>query len=327
MVRLAEARGARERVERVLAWTEAAIVEGAGGDVAAERALRSVVLPATRAAREVPEWPPVALPLLVGDVLGLPADGAETVAAGCLLHFASADVIDDAQDGHLDPAHWPTWQGAVAGGLAAQFLAQQVVMASVPPGERAAAAAALGGAGLAMALGQRLDLAQHGPLGAVGGEEEYLACARSKTGASIALFASLPAIAAGASLPTIVGLRGWGEAMGCALQLSSDVMDTLEPASRDRGAGRITLVVQRAWARLGSADRPLLEAAWRGEPEAPPLDFLLQRTGALAYVRARIGALRIEAREALAAPGVAPGLSEALLGWTERTGCWDTARV
>jgi geranylgeranyl pyrophosphate synthase len=327
MRELAEARGVLERVERVLAWTEAAITEGSGGDAGAERGLRSVVLPAIRAAREVPEWPPVALPLLVGEVLGLPPDAAETLAAACLLHFASADVIDDAQDGHLDAAHWPTWQGAVAAGMAAQFLAQQVALASVPPGQRAAAAVAWGGAGLAMSLGQRLDLAQHGPLAAVGSEEDYLACARAKTGASIALFASLPAIAAGASAPTVLGLRGWGEAMGCALQLASDVADTLAPASRDRGAGRATLLVQRAWVRLGAADRPLLEAAWRGEPDAPPLDFLLQRTGALAYVRARIGALRIEARDALGAPGVAVGLSEALIGWTERTGSWDQARV
>jgi geranylgeranyl pyrophosphate synthase len=211
--------------------------------------------------------------------------------------------------------------------MAAQFLAQQVALVSVPEPQRAAVAAALGGAGLTMALGQRLDLAQHVALAAAGGEDVHLACARAKTGASIALFASLPALATGAGATTVTALRGWGEAMGCALQLASDVLDTLDHRSRDRRAGRVTLVVQRAWQRLAPADRPLLEAAWRGDAEGPSLDFLLQRTGALAYVRARIGALRIEARDALVAPGVAPGLAEALLGWTERTGSWETPRV
>jgi geranylgeranyl pyrophosphate synthase len=292
--------------------------------------LAAAIAPA-RAAAAWPGWPPTALPLAVGAACGLAAPAAERLAAASVLFFASADVVDDAQDGDLPAEPWGGWPTAVAVGLALVFASQREAMAAVLA-RAGAIAAAFAEAGLAMSLGQARDVAvrttpwdRRGHEGAGGGghgadlhgEAAYLARVRAKTGGSIALFATLGAIAADAPAASVAALHAWGEATGAALQLLSDLADAEAPASRDRAAGRVTLPVARAWARLAPAERPLLEAAWRGEPDAADLAFLIARTGAATHARARAAALRLEAREALGTAGLDPALVAGLDAWAE----------
>jgi geranylgeranyl pyrophosphate synthase len=308
------------RIERILARADAAITDGAAVDPDIQVLLRQALAPASQAARAYEGWPPLYLPVLVGDALGVRAEQVDTLTAACILFFASADVIDDAQDEQLPSDAWPSWKSAVSGGLTLLFLAHQLALAAAPEERRGAVAATFGGTSLFMSLGQHQDLAQQGGLRALPSEADYLACVRGKTGASVAMFAALPAVVAGADPSLVTALRSWGESLRSALQVSSDLADTLTVESRDRRAGRATLVVQRAWSRLAPADRAHLEAAWRGDAQAPPLEFLLQRTGAVAYVRARAGALKLEAREALQEPYVPTALAEVLNHWVDRVG-------
>ncbi len=299
------------RIARVLARVDAALAPIGP----ALRPLAEAALAPAREAAYLPGWPPIVLPLVLGEALGLAEDTADRLAAACVLFFASADVIDDAQDGDLPAAPWPGWPSAVSIGMALVFSSQREAIAAAPAraGELAAAFA---DAGLAMSLGQAADVAERGGPGAFSGERAYLACVRGKTGGSIALFATLPALAAGAAPAMVAALGAWGVATGAALQLASDLADAAAPASRDRATGRATLPVARAWANLAPAERPLLEAAWRGEADAPDLAFLLARTGTTTYIEARVAALRIEARDALAAGGVPPALAGGLDAWS-----------
>jgi geranylgeranyl diphosphate synthase type I len=226
---------------------------------------------------------------------------------------AAADVIDEAQDGELDPAAWPAWEPAVAAGFGLLFKSQQLALAAAPDGARGALALAYAEAGVAMSRGQSADLAARGMPADGGGEAAYLACVKGKTGAAIGLYAAAGAIAAGAPRSAIEALTGWGRAAGGALQLASDLADAMRPESRDLAAMRPTLPLIRAWNRLGEADRPLLEAAWRGDAGAPDLVFVLQRTGAITYSRTRLDALRIEAEMALEAAAEAGELPAPLV--------------
>ncbi|MEB3285730.1 MAG: polyprenyl synthetase family protein [Candidatus Sericytochromatia bacterium] len=307
------------RTEFILKWVETAIADGAGAEAETQRLLRRALAPAVDAAQNVAGWPATYLPSVVGGAFRLPPEQIEMLAAACLLVFAAADVIDDAQDGQLH-SEWPSWKEAVSTGLTLLFLAHQLALASAPEERRGAVAAVLGGTVLSMSLGQQRDLSQTGTLDGLRTEADYLTCVRGKTGASVALFTVLPAVVSGAPAEVLSVLKGWGEAMGAALQVASDLMDALSPAGRDRRAGRPTLVVQRAWSRLAASDRPHLEAAWRGEPQAPNLEFLLQRTGAVAYVRARVGALKLEARELIQGSNLSPSLIAALNQWVESQG-------
>jgi geranylgeranyl pyrophosphate synthase len=107
-------------------------------------------------------------------------------------------------------------------------------------------------------------------------------------------------------------LAAYGQALGMALQLASDLADVLAPDGRDRPNRQLTLPIIRAWERLAPADRPLLLAAWHGEPEAAPLAFLVERSGARTSCEARIGALRTEAAMALAGVGLPGDLAAGL---------------
>lgn len=302
---------APERVARVLAAFDAALADDPGLALGAASARMAIEF--------VPAWPPLALPLTIGPAFGLAADACEGLATAGALFFAAADVIDEAQDGELDPAAWPAWEPAIAAGFGLLFRSQQLALAAVPDAARGPLAAAYAEAGVAMSRGQWADLAARGMPADGGGEAAYLECVKGKTGAAIGLYAAAGAIAAGAPPAAVEALTAWGRAAGGALQLASDLADVTREESRDQAAMRPTLPIIRAWNRLGEADRPLLTAAWRGDPGAPALLFVLQRTGALTYARTRLDALRVEAElalEAAAEAGDLPApLVAALNGW------------
>lgn len=274
--------------------------------------MRAALQPQVRLAGRLGSWPVADMPLAIASALGGEGEAGLRLAAACTLFFAGADVIDDAEDGDLDAEAFGSWQQAVSVGQALSFLAPRVAMPAAVSRRRAAVAEAFATAGLAMSLGQRRDLAQHGA--AIGRlkEADYLQTVAGKSGAAFKLYAALPAIALGGS-PALVGaIAAFGDRWGMAIQLASDLADLQAPASRDHRQKLPTLPVIACWQRLAPADRPLLLAAWSGEPGAPDLPFLLDRSGALAYSRARLAAMRLEAEQALLARAVPDCLREAL---------------
>lgn len=299
-------------VEQVLACAEAHLARTAPAPALGW--LQEALAPEMRLARRHADWPVITLPLAVHQNLGGEIAQGLELAAACALFFASADVIDDVQDGDLAPeAFGGAWQQAVNAGNALIFLSQQVAMAATLSRHRGRVAEALSRAGLAMSLGQARDLAQRGAPTPALSEGEYLDTIRGKAGASFQLYTALPAIALGRSPRLVAALEAYGLAFGMAVQLASDLRDLAAPDSRDLKNRQPTLPVLIAWQRLKPGDRPLLEATWRGEGEAVPLAFFLERTGALQYAQARLAALRAEAELALDNRAVPSALAEPLL--------------
>lgn len=275
--------------------------------------LREAFAPECGLALSYPAWPVIRLPLTVHAALGGEFEPGTELAAACALFFASADVIDDAQDGDLATGTFDgSWQQAVNAGNALIFLSQTVAMAATASRHRGRVAQAFTEAGLAMSLGQALDLSQAGAAVPDVSEAAYLETIRGKAGASFRLYASLPAIALGRSPKLVAALQTFGEAFGMAIQLASDLRDLAAPGSRDLRNRQPTLPVLAAWSRLAPGDRPMLAASWRGDPDAVPLSFFLDRTGAATYARARLAALRAEAELALESRAVPGSLAEAL---------------
>jgi geranylgeranyl pyrophosphate synthase len=284
----------------------ARLVEAAADAAPAAELLGAALAPALTAARARPRWPVARLPLLVARAYGADDQRASLLAAACVLFFAAADVIDDAQDHDLGPAFPEDWPQAINAGLALTYLAQEAALEAALPTGRAAVGLAFARAGLAMSLGQRRDLAQRGDPGQGIREADYLACLHGKAGGSFALFAGLGALAQGQPAEP---LEGYGRGLGMAMQLASDLADALAEDGRDRPNRQLTLPVIRAWEKLAPGDRPLLLASWHGKPDAPPLGFLIERSGARSSCEARLAALRTEAELALEGAELPDGLA------------------
>ncbi|MFP5502553.1 MAG: polyprenyl synthetase family protein [Candidatus Sericytochromatia bacterium] len=274
--------------------------------------MRAAFRPQVDLAERLGAWPVAELPLSIASAIAGDAEAAVRLAAACTLFFAGADVIDDAEDGDLDAEGFGSWQQAVSVGQALSFLAPRVAASAALPRRRAAVAEAFLAAGLAMSLGQRRDLARHGAAIGQVKEADYLETVAGKSGAAFKLYAGLPAIALGGSAALVSALSAFGQRWGAAIQLASDLADMQAPQSRDHRQQLPTLPLIACWQLLAPADRPLLLAAWAGEPGAPPLPFLLDRSGAMAYSRARLAAMRLEAEQALSSRAVPEGLRQAL---------------
>jgi hypothetical protein len=299
-------------IEAVLGSAEQHLMVAAGDSREAGWLLEALA-PEARLARRFPTWPVIRLPLDVHQALGGDPAQAVELAAACALFFASADAIDDAQDGDLAPeAFGGHWQQAVNAGNALIFLSQGVALAASPTRTRGRVAEAFARAGLAMSLGQARDLTQKGAATPSLSEADYLETIRGKAGASFRLYAALSAIALGRSPALVTALDSFGMAFGTAIQLASDLRDLAAPDSRDLRNRQPTLPVLAAWHRLAPGDRPLLFASWQGEPDAVPIMFFLERTGAWQYAQARLAALKSEAELALESRAVPKSLRAAL---------------
>jgi geranylgeranyl diphosphate synthase type I len=277
--------------------------------------------PTVSAVAARPDWAVVGLPLAVASAFGADEKVAVALAGAALLFFAGADVVDDAQDGHLE-AVWTqngeSWREAVAAGLALTFLAQRSALEAVAGDWGCAVAREFAAAGLQMSLGQYVDLKQRGEPRAAVTEATYLACIAEKSGAAFSLFAVVGACVVEVPSITLAGLAAYGRALGMAFQLASDIEDICAESGRDRPNRQLTLPIIKAWDRLEAGDRELLLASWRGEPDAAPLPFLLERSGALLVCQVRLAALRVEAAQALEGLALPKGLFARLSGYIEQ---------
>ncbi|MBM3268400.1 MAG: polyprenyl synthetase family protein [Candidatus Sericytochromatia bacterium] len=281
-------------------------------------------------AADYPEWPLLALPGALADAYGLAAERREALLAGAVLFYAAADVIDDAQDGDLDPADWgePPWLRAVNVGNALLFTALAAFLDAAPPAGRGAMAAAVARAGLAMTGGQHRDF-ELGPGGTAYSETEYLACIEGKSGGSLGLFCRAAGLAAGVADAALLDRQETlGRCVGAAVQLRSDMVEIWSTGpSRDLANGRRTLPVLYGLAASDPAGRAALPALLSDAGRKVELIAALDALGTGPYCDLRLAAYAGEALAALDGLGLDPDSREAIARYVETHGQphWRTA--
>lgn len=284
------------------------LLDGLGPD-AAYRHLFSTALDAVKnSARQSPVFLPVDLPAAACDLLGQEEDLAVLAAAASTLVWSGADLMDDAADGQLGSR----WEGTSRHQIALvatnllSVLPHLLVTRSLGEGPEAAAyAQALSRTLFSMSEGQWTDL--EGPV-RVDSTEAYLGVIRRKSGAEFALFASSPAILAGAGPEAVSGWVRFGMAYGTMVQAFSDALSVVAEGPRnDLLGGKMALPVFFTLDKLCESDHSTLLAdldkARRGDHTAVArIVEAMHRTGGLREGLQRCELLRYRSAEALPAP-------------------------
>jgi geranylgeranyl pyrophosphate synthase len=185
-------------------------------------------------AESSPMFPPIDLPMAVGDLLGRPLEERVTAAAASTSLWAGADLMDDAADGQLRE----TWAGTSARLLA---LVSTNLLATLPhllvssldgSGDQIAGAyaRALSETLFSMSEGQARDFES---AAVVDSCEGYLDLVRRKSGSEFALFASTPAILAGADPETTSAWLRFGLEYGTMVQMFNDTVSTIAEGPRN----------------------------------------------------------------------------------------------
>lgn len=207
--------------------------------------------------------------------------------------------MDDAQDGDL-PAGL-AWPEAVNAGQALLFAGMKALGAAAPGHP---VAEEIGSAGLRLAEGQAIDLGSHWD--ACPTEDTVMAAVRGKAGASMMLFARVSARSAGLADSAIKAWGDFGQALGMAIQLRSDLCDLDASESRDFAARKATLPI--AYVR-NRHEAEFLSSLQGGG--LPALRKLLKESGAWTLVAFKIEALIDEALEAVDRLALSPPSREA----------------
>jgi geranylgeranyl diphosphate synthase type I len=210
------------------------------------------------------------LALLVARAVGGdPAPAVPGAVAVELVHNFSLvhdDVIDRDRERRHRATVWTVWDDttAILAGDAMLSLAHEVLADADSPYERQAQKA-LAAATRAVIRGQAEDVAfeQRGDVGL----EECLAMAGGKTGALLAVSASIGAILAGAPAETVRAFDTFGAEVGLAFQIVDDLLGiwgstavTGKPVFADLAAGKKTLPV--VWSIEYGGDAGADLAAW-----------------------------------------------------------------
>ena len=202
---------------------------------------------------------PIDVPTAIASALQLGERVTSQSAAICTLLWAGADLMDDASDGD-GRDDWGISDHQLAL-LYTNLLATlpHLVLTSddVSEAGRARCSAAIADALWNMSHGQFADL---GCATEVRNCEDSLAVIRQKTGAEVALFASIPALLAGLPEQDVAAWRMFGMQFGSMVQLFTDIRSTFDesPVS-DLLRGKRTLPVMRTLATLPETSRNCLE--------------------------------------------------------------------
>jgi geranylgeranyl pyrophosphate synthase len=272
-----------------------------------------------RAAEGASIFPPVDLPMAVGEAMGLEPEQAQVAATACTLLWSGADLMDDAADGQLGE-EWKDVSPARIALVATNLLA---TLPHLLVGRRDAGGGAISSAWslavsrtlFTMSEGQWSDL---GGAGVVATTEQYMAMVRRKTGAEFALFASAPALLAGADAETIGAWVRFGMAYGTMSQVFSDTLSTLVEGPRnDLLSGKRSLPVLETLAILCDSEHARflaeLDSAESGDESAVARAIETMTTSGALKKALEIGELlRHRAMQALPAGRAGAGLSEAL---------------
>lgn len=256
------------------------------------------------AAAEAPIFLPIDLPLAIGDALGLADRDSRTAAAASALLWSGADVIDDIADGQL-ASHWNGESPHRIGLVSTNLLATLPPLLVGKAYGRGSPVCATYGQALARTLfvmseGQWTDLGE--PLRTL---EDYCAMVRKKTAAEIALFASTPAILAGADGEVISDWVRFGFSYGTMCQMFSDTVSSVAEGPRnDILGGKRTLPVLQALSLLPEAEREGFRAALdsAASGKETEVDSVVERMtdlGALASSLEHIEIMRFRTFQAL----------------------------
>ncbi len=167
--------------------------------------------------------------------LGVEAKVARRWLDACVLFYAAADLLDDAEDGDVPPEEAP-----VARCEALELLfASQVALSRVHPdaARTRRLLRCFAEEGARMARGQGMDLAGTGRLS----ERDPLEIAREKSGAEFA------ALLGGAALLAALPAGRWreaGRALGAVFQVYSDYRDAYVEGGEDLARGKPTLALR-----------------------------------------------------------------------------------
>jgi geranylgeranyl diphosphate synthase type I len=202
----------------------------------------------------------------VGGDPGAAVPGAVAVELVHNFSLVHDDVIDRDRERRHRATVWTVWDDttAILAGDAMLSLAHEVLADADSPYERQAQKA-LAAATRAVIRGQAEDVAfeQRGDVGL----EECLAMAGGKTGALLAVSASIGAILAGAPAETVRAFDTFGAEVGLAFQIVDDLLGiwgstavTGKPVFADLAAGKKTLPV--VWSIEYGGDAGADLAAW-----------------------------------------------------------------
>jgi geranylgeranyl pyrophosphate synthase len=192
-----------------------------------------------------PLFPPIDLPRAVGDLLGRPREERETAAAASTSLWAGADLMDDAADGQLRET-WAGTSGRLLALVSTNLLSTlpHLLVASLDgcgDGVAGAYGRAVSEALFSMSEGQARDFES---AAVVDSCEAYLDLVRRKSGSEFALFASTPAILAGADPGTTGAWLRFGLEYGTMVQTFNDTVSTIAEGPRnDLLAGKRTMPV------------------------------------------------------------------------------------
>jgi len=197
------------------------------------------------------------VPLLVYAGCGGEAMAAVPLAAATTLLFLGIDILDDLADGDL-PGHWQGYRPSEINLTATTLLAAlpQLIIAELdaPASRLAAMQRTLALGLLRMSAGQQRDLALAGSSMVSPREVEDLVAAKS--GAEVAMFATLAAQFAGAGLEAVNAYAEFGRTLGTGAQLASDCHDLFQaPHSKDLANGTRTLPIALFLKRLSGEER------------------------------------------------------------------------
>ena len=187
----------------------------------------------------------IRLPLHTWAATGAPVAGGFPLAAATTLLYAGIDLLDDLADGDLHP-RWTVFRPSEVHLAATTMMCCLPALAletlDVTPARRETLLQTMARHLLTMSAGQQADLRlqrSEAPLG-----RDVEAAVAAKSGEELALYATLGALAAGASPDRADAFAEYGRWLGQAGQLASDCHDLFEDAySRDLANGTRTLPI------------------------------------------------------------------------------------
>jgi geranylgeranyl pyrophosphate synthase len=201
-------------------------------------------------AESSPLFPPIDLPMAVGDLLGRPLEESEIAAAASTSLWAGADLMDDAADGQLRQV-WSGTSGRLLALVSTNLLSTvpPLLVASLADGDARVTgrfSRALSETLFEMSEGQAKDFES---AAVVDSCEAYLDLVRRKSGSEFALFASTPAILAGADPVAVGAWLRFGCEYGTMIQVFNDTVSTIAEGPRnDLLDGKRTMPVLRTLA-------------------------------------------------------------------------------
>ena len=289
-------------------------------------------------AEAYPELPAVQLPLLVHAAITGDERPALPVAGACTLLYLGADLFDNLIDDELPPG-WHARDPAEASLAATTLLAALPQLALARLGEQRTPPARLWDLAhlfaetlLAMSAGEHEDLLFTGRDGV--GVEACRAVAERKSGSEFALFARAGAMLATGDPAVAEKYAAFGECLGTARQICTDVWDIWEGEnSQDLLNGKRTLPIVHALRTLRGEPRrrlqDLLEAVANGAKRHGEVRKMLLAAGSVHYAALVVGVYRRRARDYLAAASPqepAGGALRALLRGASLLGTGEDAR-